>query len=75
MPKKADPFNPVQTALKVRQGAMKLAQLTPEQQSAVRNELRSTGRLRTKLLRGEAESPSTATTLVPTTRFREAYSS
>lgn len=75
MTKKADPFNPVQTALKVRQGTTKLAQLTPEQQVAVRSELRSTGRLRTKLLRGETENTSTASTLVPTTRFREAYSS
>jgi len=70
------PFDAVETALRVRQGQVRLHTLSPEEQMHVRKELRSTGALRTKLLRRGNHTPEgRATSLVPTTRFRDAYSS
>ncbi len=75
MSKKTPPFDPVQTAVQVRQRQVRLHTLTIEQQLAVRQELRSSGALRTKLLRRGNGTPDKASTLAPTARFREAYSS
>lgn len=48
------PFDPVQAAVDVRAGKLKLRDLPPEQNMAVRQKLRHTGQLRTELLRRDA---------------------
>ena len=47
------PFDPVQTAVNVRRGTIKLDELKPEEAALTRAALRHTGHLRTQLLRRE----------------------
>lgn len=71
---KAKPFDAVQAAVAIRAREIALSSLDPEEQRAVRQELRHTGRLRTKLLRGDSK-PREHSLLTPSARARDFYSS
>mgnify|MGYP001612876483 CR=1 FL=1 len=74
--KKAQPFDAVHAALAVRAREISLAELTPEQQVAVRKKLSHTGNLQTEILRRQANPKVKPlhSTLVPVSRPGGFYS-
>lgn len=64
------PFDPIQAAVKVRQGTLKFADLKPEEVALTRAALQHSGKLRTALIRSTPDRPN----LPPASHFGRALS-
>lgn len=67
---KKPPFDPIDAAVRVRQGTLKFADMTTEQVALTRAAFAHSGKLRTELLRREPDRPK----LPPATHFHRALS-